>query len=213
MLGNNRKKTVQQAKHMMSPVQEPIQEKEGLTRSDRIQSAKKILSSWGPLAAFCVVVLALRAWVFFYAVVPTGSMRPLIGKGSYIIANRCAYKGNEVERGDIVVFKHTDNSGKTMYMVKRVIGLPGEKVQLKNGSVYINGSRLDESAYVNGKTAPLSSRTEYDVPEECYFVLGDNRANSADARVWDEPYLSEKHICGKVFLSYSISDFYFRWLS
>ncbi len=161
-------------------------------------------------AAVIVVITALRMWVVLYAYVPTGSMKPLIPVDSRLLADRNAYRIEEVERGDIVVF-HSEKTGLEDHLVKRVIGLPGETVKIADGRVYINGEPLEEN-YTNGKTLPIDSRSEFTVPEGHYFMMGDNRSNSMDSRGWADPYIAMEEIKGKVFVIFKISDGYFQWV-
>lgn len=126
----------------------------------------------------------------------SSSMENTIEDGEWIRCNTLSYAFEEPGRFDIIVFKCPDDEEKNY--VKRIIGLPGEKVTLKEGRVYINDSDepLDEP-YL--KEAP-DGRGDgvYEVPEGRYFVLGDNRSNSADSRVWDDKYIRKDKILGKV---------------
>lgn len=107
---------------------------------------------------------------------------------------------NEIKRGDICVFKKT---GENFLLVKRVVGLPGEKVEMKDGTVYINDKKLKES-YVSSE---CDTNQVFYVPDNSYLFLGDNRANSSDARYWENPYINKKYIKGivqcKVYPHYS----------
>ena len=98
-----------------------------------------------------------------------------------------------VERGDILVFK-SEEIEKTL--VKRLIGLPGDKIEINSvGEIYINGEKLDEP-YAVKSTGEQPEQT-FNVPEDCYFFLGDNRPSSQDARSWKEPYINKKYIQGE----------------
>ena len=162
-------------------------------------------------AAVVVLIMVLRTWVVLYAYVPTGSMKPLIPIDARLLADRNAYRTEEIQRGDIVVF-HSEKTGLEDHLVKRVIGLPGETVKIAGGQVYINGEPLEEP-YANGKTVPLNERSEFIVPEGHYFMMGDNRGSSMDSRGWADPYISKEEIKGKVFVIFKISDKYFRWVA
>jgi signal peptidase I len=126
-------------------------------------------------------------------IVPTGSMIPAIDAGSLCIGNRLAYVFNEPERGDIVIFKHEETD---KILVKRVIGMPGDTVTITDTNVLINGEELQET-YVNER--PVYNPAEYTVPDGSYFVLGDNRNDSLDARYWQTPYIKRDAIIGKLF--------------
>ncbi len=148
----------------------------------------------------------LLAWfvtrvIIIKAVVPTESMDPTIMVGDKIIGNRLAYLFSDPERGDIIIFKYSE----TENYVKRIIGLPGETVTFEDGKVFIDGVALDED-YVHGKDTLPDKQDTYVVPEDSYFMLGDNRTNSADSRYWEgSPFISEDAIKGKVWFRYSPS--------
>lgn len=124
--------------------------------------------------------------------IPSASMEPTVPVSTIGIAFRLSYKINNPQRGDIVIF-YSDEKGE--YMCKRIIGLPNETVDVIDGYAYINGTRLAEpyltETYMAGK-----SFGSYSVPEDCYFLLGDNRDDSLDSRFWKEPYISKRKIIG-----------------
>lgn len=164
---------------------------------------KRILKEWViPYSALVVVLLLVFNFVFFLIFVPSGSMVPTIDEFSYIFATRVHNPQKNLERGDIVVFE-SDETGKTL--VKRLIGLPGETVVLDNtGKVFIDGEELDEP-YVKNRSK-ISG--DFNVPEGCYFFLGDNRSNSLDARSWENPYIPAEKIEGKAqFTIWPVADF------
>ena len=147
----------------------------------------------------------LLAWfvtrvIIIKAVVPTQSMDPTIRVGDKMIGNRLAYLFSDPERGDIVIFKFSE----TENYVKRVIGLPGETVTLKDGKVYIDGVALEED-YVHGQITEPNYQDTYVVPKDSYFMLGDNRIDSLDSRYWENPFISKDAIKGKVWFRYSPS--------
>ena len=113
--------------------------------------------------------------------------------------NRLAYLFDDPERFDIVVFKYPDDE--SQLFVKRVIGLPGETVEIKDGKVYINGSQtpLDDSFTPE---TPTGDYGPYVVPEGSYFMLGDNRNHSGDSRFWKQPYVEKEKIVGKAIFRY-----------
>ena len=131
------------------------------------------------------------------AQVPTGSMENTIMPESRIIINRLAYINEKPERGDIISFYFPDD-GKTNFL-KRVIGLPGETVLGKDGYVYIDGTILEEiylKEPMEGEFGPFT------VPEDSYFVMGDNRNNSWDSRYWTDPFVEKKEIVGRAEFEY-----------
>ena len=133
---------------------------------------------------------------FKKVLISNNSMENTLGVGENIKYDSAAYKNSGAKRFDIIVFKSPD--GDSEECVKRVIGLPGETVTLKDGKVYINNSStsLDEP-YLKEKSLGIGDGT-YIVPENCYFVLGDNRNNSKDSRFWENKYVSFEKILGKV---------------
>ncbi len=146
-----------------------------------------------------VVVTLVNQFLLINAVIPSGSMENTIMEGDRIFGNRLAYLNSDPERFDIVIFKYPDDETKTY--IKRVIGLPGETVEIRDGKVYINGSSepLDDSFCPEEPTGDFGP---YEVPENCYFMLGDNRENSADSRYWVNTYVDRSEIIGKAVLRY-----------
>lgn len=152
---------------------------------------KNFVKDWIiPIVSAIIIALLVRQFVFFLILVPSGSMYPTIKQGDRIFVTRI-HSFNKIERGDILVF-YSEELDKRL--IKRVIGLPNEEVLIKSdGSVYIDGEKLPEPYVKNpsGKTA------SFKVPENEYLFIGDNRANSHDARYWNEPYISREKIEGK----------------
>ena len=150
-----------------------------------------------------VVVVAgvylLTEFIIINARIPTSSMEETIGVGDRIFGSRLAYKKSDPERFDIVIFKFPDDESK-LY-IKRVIGLPGDTVVILDGKVYINGSSepLDDSFCPE---TPLGNFGPYSVPEDSYFMLGDNRNYSADSRFWENTFVKRDKILGKAVLRY-----------
>ena len=99
----------------------------------------------------------------------------------------------------IIIFKYPDNE-KELF-IKRIIGMPGETVEIKDGKVYINGSKEPLKDSFTPET-PVGDYGPYTVPENSYFVLGDNRNYSKDSRFWNNPYVAEDKILGKAVLKY-----------
>ena len=122
--------------------------------------------------------------------------------GEYILTNKLAYRLGMFHRGDVVVFDSPENAD--IDFIKRVIGLPGEKVSISNGQVHINGKPLDEPYLsVTTSTFPggfLEEGEEITVPPGYVFVMGDNRPRSSDSRVFGP--IQQIHIVGKVFFRY-----------
>ncbi len=131
------------------------------------------------------------------AQVPSGSMETTIMTGSRIIVNRLAYIAGEPQRGDIIAFYYPDD-GKTIYL-KRIIGLPGEKIEGIDGTIYIDGTPLMES-YIREETE--GDFGPYVVPEDGFFVMGDNRNNSMDSRFWKNKFVEKSEIVGRAEMEY-----------
>ena len=166
----------------------------------------KEVFAWIMTIALAIVAAKLiNSYVIIKAEVPTGSMEHTIEVDDCILGFQLAYMFKGPERGDVVIFPYPDNP-ETIY-VKRVIGLPGETVEIKNGAVYIDGTPIEEP-YL--KEAMRGEYGPYVVPEGCYFMLGDNRNSSQDSRKWKNTYLKEEDIMAKVLFRYSPS---FQWFS
>lgn len=146
-----------------------------------------------------VVVLIVNNFLLINARVPSESMEKTIMTGDRFFGNRLAYLFDDPERFDIVVFKYPYDE--SQLFVKRVIGLPGETVEIKDGKVYINGSEtpLDDSFTPE---TPTGDYGPYVVPEGSYFMLGDNRNHSGDSRFWKQPYVEKEKIVGKAIFRY-----------
>jgi len=158
------------------------------------------LVSWIKTILMAVVLAFLVGrFLIMNSVVPTGSMIPTVPEQSRIVANRLSYLFDEPARGDIIIFRFPDDE--SLYFVKRIIALPGETVTIKDGLVYLNDNETPlEEPYL--AETPIGSFGPFTVPEGEYFVLGDHRNRSNDARFWNDPYVSEEQIMGKVKLQY-----------
>jgi len=168
-----------------------------------------------------ILALFVRTWVVQAFKIPTGSMENNLLIGDHLLVNkfivgptplaigRAVLPVRPIRRGDIVVFKYPDEPDRDF--IKRVIGLPGETIELKNKKVHVNGQPLDEP-YVHFLTPPSNDYqevTSFDVrerfgpvtvPTDQYFVMGDNRDNSQDSRYWG--FLPRSYVKGKALLIY-----------
>ena len=163
--------------------------------------AKQEVISWIKTIIMAVVIaLFINFAVIVNAEVPTGSMENTIMAGDRVIALRLSYLFGSPERGDVAIFKYPDApDGETVLYVKRVIGLPGDTVEIMDGNVYINGEVLEED-YI--KETTMGDFGPYEVPEDCYFMMGDNRNNSQDSRFWENKFVEEDDMLGKVLFKY-----------
>jgi signal peptidase I len=149
----------------------------------------------GVVAASEVLVLALLGAAFFFRLpqVSGFSMEPRVGAGEFVVIDTLSYRFGAVHRGDIVAFRHGASS--EAYL-KRVIGLPGDRVSIRRGIVLIDGKPLAEPyvRYRDNRSEP-----EVTVPAGAYYVLGDNRRNSDDSRDWG--FVPTSAIIGKAWLA------------
>ena len=147
------------------------------------------------VAIAVAVFFALRLNVQTYEVY-LSSMEPSFVEGERIMVNKVIYRSSEPQRGDVIVF--WPPTGSKHPYIKRVIGLPGEIVEVRDGKVSINGTPLDEDEYI--KEPPNYTMAAVQIPEGEYFVLGDNRNNSSDSHTgWTVP---RKDIVGKAWFVY-----------
>ena len=134
-----------------------------------------------------LVETILLALLMFFAIntltarirVESVSMKPNLIEGDFVLVNRIAYRLSSPQRGDIIVFKYPPEPNSTPY-IKRIIGLPGDQIQIRDSNVYINGNLLAEP-YLMSNTMRGG---EWTVTEDSLFVMGDNRNNSSDSRNW-----------------------------
>jgi signal peptidase I len=165
------------------------------------------------------IVLAIKAWVVNPYRIPSSSMEPTLhcaqpadgceaDFSDRVLANRFIYHLRDPERGDVVVFKTPPEAqqrcGAGGTFVKRLIGLPGERVELRPDRgltyVYIDGKRLDESEYLEDSRRDSGERQTFQVPEGQYFMMGDNRTKSCDSREWGS--VPRENLIGQVFATY-----------
>ncbi len=170
---------------------------------------------------FILIALALRASVVEAYKIPSGSMLPTLQIGDHILVTKfnyairpplplirdSLYVFRQPKRGDIVVFTRVDNEETTnedesdKNIIKRVIGLPGEKLEVLSGKVFIDGKELIEP-YAVWTDGGLGNFGPYKVPADHVLVLGDNRDQSKDSRFWHNPYLPIKLIKGQAQMVY-----------
>ena len=146
-----------------------------------------------------IFVLVVNNFLIINAKIPSPSMENTIMTGDRIFGNRLAYVLGDPQRFDIVIFRYPDDE--SQLFIKRIIGLPGETVEIIDGKVYFDGSEtpLDDSFTPE---TPTGNYGPYTVPENCYFMLGDNRNNSKDSRFWQNTFVERDAILGKAVLKY-----------
>lgn len=149
---------------------------------------------------FSLACAVLVIKFFAYSVyTPTESMYNTLQTKDKFVISRIEYKNKDPQRGDIISLNSTQASKDEPRLIKRIIGLPGDTIEIKLGNVYVNGTLLKENYALKDK---FTSQTKYVVPENCYFVMGDNRANSYDSRYWKDPYVKRSDIIGKAKFKY-----------
>lgn len=154
---------------------------------------------WAIIVVVALLVALIIKTFFIQAFyIPSGSMEPTLMPGDRVLVNKLSYDLHPVHRGDIVVFARppSDHNLQIKDLIKRVIGLPGNRIQAIGGKVYINGKPLAEPYLPPGTTTTNLPLTV--VPKGEYYMLGDNRGNSADSRVIGP--ISGKLIVGRAFV-------------
>ncbi|MGN0159505.1 MAG: signal peptidase I [Brotaphodocola sp.] len=164
---------------------------------------KEILEWVKIIVSAALIAFVLNRFIIANSEVPSGSMENTIMTGDRVIGSRLSYLFDDPERGDIVIFRFPDNE--KIYYVKRVIGLPGETVDIVDGQVYITGTdgeteALDEP-YLREAMVP-EAPMHFEVPEDSYFMMGDNRNYSLDARRWKNTYVKREKLIAKVLFRY-----------
>ena len=142
-----------------------------------------------------VTYLLVRTFLFETYRVVGQSMEQTLVQDQRLIVSKLSYRLHDPQRGDIIVFRDPQDSGRNL--IKRIIGLPGEIVEISNGQVFINGQPLDEP-YLGSNS--MRAEPQIAIPEGCYFVMGDNRNNSSDSRSWG--VLAADRIVGKAAFTY-----------
>lgn len=162
---------------------------------------KKIVLEWVKTFVYPIIIALLILMVIRPTVVREYSMYPTVNEGDYMIIYKLAYRfGKKPEYKDIIVFESDLKLDEThnKYLIKRVIGTPGDTVEIFDGVVYLNGEALSEP-YINGDTT-TGMVEETVIPDGKYFVMGDNRPVSADSRNPSVGLVDEDRIMGKVVL-------------
>lgn len=173
------------------------------------------------LAFYCIIGLAVAYLIVTFVcqrtVVDGNSMYNTLSDGDNILVDKLSYRFGDIERYDIVIFPHIDEeTGEEVHYIKRVIGMPGEIIQIRDGAVYLLDEEghyeqlPDEYGYLFNGEAMLGyyAREPVTIPEDSYFVLGDNRNNSKDSRHFG--VVKREDILGKAWIRfYPFSSFKF----
>jgi signal peptidase I len=146
-----------------------------------------------------IIFLVIQNFVAQPYQVMQESMQHTLEQGQYVLVDKLTPRFSPYQRGDIVVFNAPE--GGPVPFIKRVIGVPGDSVEIRDGSVHVNGVELAEPYIFDGdSTQPTGDRTSYSVPENALFVMGDHRANSTDSRVFGP--VGNDDIIGRAVLRY-----------
>ena len=176
---------------------------EPLGKEDEPNLKKELLRDalgWVKTILFAIVfALVINNFVIVNASVPTASMEGTIRVNDRIVAFRLSYLFSAPERFDIIVFRGAEDS--SVLYVKRIIGLPGDEINIRDGRVFVNDSQ-EPLRYDFVQGAVSGNFGPYFVPENSYFVLGDNRGNSIDSRHWNHTFVDQSQIQGRVVFRY-----------
>lgn len=180
-----------------------IAEEWRLFRTERRSWLRAKWKNWGePFVVAAILAIVIRTFLLGPYKIPTGSMIPTFMIGDRIFVDKVTYRFREPERGDIIVFKYPLDKKKDF--VKRLVGLPGEKLEIIEGKLYINGAVLEgepfsKNYYYNVKDSDYGKLGQVvSIPEDSYFAMGDNSAHSSDSRSWG--FVPKENLVGKAFL-------------
>jgi signal peptidase I len=150
------------------------------------------------VAGALAVALVVKTFLVQAFFIPSLSMYPTLDVGDRVLVNKLSYKMHDVHRGDLVVFERPPGQTASAIkdLIKRVVGLPGDTLESRNGSVYVDGKKLDEPYLPAGVTTESLPRQQ--IPAGRVFVMGDNRSNSSDSRVFGP--IDEDTIVGRAFV-------------
>lgn len=159
-------------------------------------TAKSEVWEWVKSIIIAVVLaFIIKAFFLDFVVVQGSSMYPTLENGDRLVVSKISYTLGEPDYGDIVTLHYSDS----IEYVKRIIGMGGDTIRIENNVCYRNGQPLDEP-YINLQNYP--NFQEVTVPEGCYFVMGDNRANSSDSRFQSLGFVDREDLVGKVVLRF-----------
>lgn len=175
-----------------------------VARSDWRTWLKRMWKEWGePFLIAALIAILIRTFLLGPYKIPTGSMRPTLLEGDRIFVDKVTYRFRPPQRGEIVVFKYPVEPKKDF--VKRLIAFGGEEVEIRAGSLYINGIKLEEPTQISNRNYENRNDWAYakegqviKVPADSFFVLGDNTQHSSDSRNWG--FVPKSYLVGRAFL-------------
>ena len=166
----------------------PAQRNNHIAKGIKPEHRFLIIVIWALLLA-----LLISVFVFRFAVVSGDSMKGTLDNGDLIVVSLNSYKSETPQRNDVVLFERADlTKGR---IVKRVVAVAGDEIEIRDGKLFVNGEVCNESFFGFGKNEQFAPLT---VPDGCCFVIGDNFAESNDSRHWNEPFVKYEDIDGKV---------------
>ena len=174
-----------------------------ITEEQEVSTAKRLWRDYGDIVVTLAVVFVIFKIILQLAWVPTGSMETTLPTKSLLIGWHLPYAVSDPmpKRGDVVTFWDEEEDS---VLVKRVIGLPGDQISFAEGYTYRNGEKIEE-AYLPFPGNTYSEKT-FEVPEDCFFFMGDNRGNSKDSRFLDVSYVPIDAIQAKVMICISLGS-------
>jgi len=143
-----------------------------------------------------IIAFVINNFLVVNVTIPSSSMEPTMMINDRLFALRPAYSFDDPKRGDIVVFNKPDSD---VLYVKRILGLPDEVLEIKNGIIYINDVAL-EFDFTDNQT--IGNYGPVTIPKDSYFMMGDNRTNSNDSRYWSFTFIRSEDIIGKILIKY-----------
>lgn len=163
----------------------------------KIKAQEEKGNTWVIVMVVIALLMAFSVQFFLLTLsrIEGESMDPVLEEKDWILTYNQAYRTDSPEHNDIILFRKKDLNNEII--VKRIIGLPYDMVEIKSGEIFINGELFLNDVSKVGADYNMTSIT---VPEDCYFVMGDNRSQSIDSRHWDNPFIRANEIIGKVIL-------------
>ncbi|MDP3919564.1 MAG: signal peptidase I [Candidatus Omnitrophota bacterium] len=170
-------------------------------RTQRREWLRDKWKNWGePFVVAAILAIVIRTFLLGPYKIPTGSMRPTFLEGDRIFVDKVSYRFNEPDRGDIIVFKYPEDKKKDF--VKRLVGLSGDRLEIRQGKIWINGEALDDPPFSQNYYYNMGDYGKENgsiiIPENSLFAMGDNSAHSSDSRNWG--YVPRGNVVGKAFV-------------